>query len=252
MSKFNKYILPLALVKIILAFLVLQLFFSSCEKEDILYDSGLFSEGPVFEIEAQLGNEKILFATDAQDNGINLGDTLYLVITLESNKHFDQISQSEVALSNPEYHSQFVFVDEEGKAVFPDYFVESGRMDDVSDEFFITSFGKESPVDVLMSPVGGSIVRLKVGFIFSKVGSYTFHFQNTPNKYISDGSVDIYYNRNVENPKDVKKAYAVYLFDLDLGKTQNYNLDGDTRKTEILHCAEFDQAIVDFAVIPNN
>lgn len=249
MSKFNKYIIPLALIKIALAFLVLQLFFSSCEKDDILYGSDLFTEGPVFEIEAQFGNETTSFETGAEGNGINVGDTLFLEISLESNTHYDQISQTEVTLSDPEYHSQFVFTDAEGNAVFPDYLILSGRIDNVTDEFFVASYGEETPTDLLMSSEGGPFIILKIGFIFNEEGSFTLNFLNTPNNFNADGSVDIYYDRNPEDSKDVKEAYAVYLFDIQQERTQNYNLDGDEHNTVILHNAEFDQAIIDFTVI---
>lgn len=252
MSKFNKFIIPLALVKIALVFLVLQLFFSSCEKEDILYGSDLFTEGPVFEIEAQLGNDATVFETGAEDNGVNAGDTLYLDIALETNTLFDEISQSHITLSNPEYHSQFTFLDADGNAVFPHYFVVSGTIDNTTTELYNASYGTETPYDLLMSPVGASLDRLKVGFVFNTTGSYTFHFWNTPSSFTSEGSIDIYYDRNPEAPKDVKKAYAVYMFDLDKERTQDYNLDGEEHKTEILHNSEFDQAIIDFTVIANN
>lgn len=250
MSKFNKFIIPLALVKIALVFLVLQLFFSSCEKEDILYGSDLFTEGPVFEIEAQLGNDVVSFETGKDDNGINVGDTLFLDITMESNTLYDELSETYVNLTNPEYHSQFVILDAEGNPVFPAYFTEAGKIDNMTSELYNASFGEITPSGMLMSPVGGSLDRLKIGFVFNTSGAYTFHFLNTPSNLTSSGTVDIYYDRNLEDAKEFKKAYAVYLFDTH-ELSQDYDLDGEVAKSDILTNAGADQAIIDFTVIDN-
>ena len=260
MSKFNKFIIPLALVKIVLAFLVLQLFFSSCENEDYLYGSDVYTEGPVFEILASLGNENIQLETGVQINStavgdtaniIKVGDTLYLEIMLESSTLFDELSKSLISMNNPEYHAQFIISDALGNAVFPDFFEVSGNVDSTTEELFNASFGNTTPANILKSPMQSTSTRLKLGFVFDNAGSYTFYFVNTPNNLNSGGNVDIFYDRNPDNAKDVKQAYALYLFDLD-ARIRSYGSNDDSFKSDVLPVADIDQAIIDFIVIERN
>lgn len=249
MSRLHKFIVPLALVKIILVFLVLQLFFSSCENEDYFYDSAIFTEGPLFEIQARLGPQTSSFNVGRTDNFIEVGDTLYLEIEVASNTLFDQISKTDITLSNSEFHSQFVITNSEGESFKPTYFKVSGRVDHYAEGVFHTAFGNINANTALMSPVRGDAFRLYLGFVFPSAASYTFHFINTPNSFLNEeGSVDIYYEKDTQNAKDFRSAYAVYLFQLG-SRNQDYDSDGDDLKTHILSEAEYDQAIIDFTVI---
>lgn len=251
MAKYNKFIIPLALVKIILVFLVLQLFFSSCEQDDLFYDSALYTDGPLFEIEASLGTSNFSFESGA-DNFVRAGDTLFLEIALESNILFDQISQSSITLSDPEYYSHFVITDKEGISYVPTFSSISGKVGTCSKGGLVASFGDDNKNGMLMTSEREDSSHLMVGFVFNNVGSYTFHFVNTPNSFLSEeGSVDIYYERNAKNPQIFKNAYAVYLFQLG-SRDQNYADDGDALKTDILYEAEYDQAIIDFTVLEKN
>lgn len=252
MSKFNKFIIPLALVKIILAFLVLQLFFSSCEQEEIFYDSDIYTDGPLFEIEASLATRNSSFESLSEDNYMEAGDTLFLQIALESNTLYDEISKSLVTLSDPEFYSQFVITDKDGSSYIPSYFVLSGEVDDSSDGVFSASFKDESSNENWVNKDHEYATHLKLGFVLNMAGSYTFHFINTPNSFLqADGAVDIYYERNPADASDFLSAYAVYVFQLGT-RTQDYGRDDITIEPKILYEAEYDQAIIDFTVIEKN
>lgn len=242
MSKFNKFIIPLALVKIILAFLVLQLFFSSCEQEEIFYDSDIYTKGPVFEIEANLTTGDMNFESAGEVNLMEVGDTLFLEIILESNTLYDEISKSNITLLDPEYHTQFVITDKDGLSYTPSLFALSGDVIGSSEGVFSASFGGANE----------NITHLKLGFVLNMANSYTFHFINTPNSFLKEeGAVDIYYDKNTVDNKDFKSAYAVYMFQLG-ARTQNYVRDDNNLDSEILYEAEYDQAIIDFTVIEKN
>lgn len=251
MTKFNKFIIPLALVKIILVFVVLQLFFSSCEQDAFLYRSDLYTEGPLFEIEASLGTNVMSFESNKEGNAMIAGDTVYLEIALESTTLYDEIAMVEIPLQSPEFHCHFIITDADGAPVFPPYFEVSGDVDSVSNEAFFASFGESAPEDILMSPSRGGAINLKIGFVIEASQAYTFHFVNTPNNFTSAGGVDILYNRNPENAKDVEKAYAVYLFDLG-HRSEDYANTGASFKQDILSDAGVDQAIIDFTVTEKN
>lgn len=246
MSKFNKFIIPLALVKIFLAFLVLQIFFGSCEKNDILYGSDLYTEGPLFEIQASLGNDIVQFESGSEANGIEKGDTLYLEIVMESNTLFDEISGTNVLMKSPLYSCQFVILDANGIPVFPEFIEESGGIGSTTEHLFNASFGYVESEDML-----ASLPRLMIGFVFDVAGAYTFHFINIPNDMNSSGGVDILYDRNSDDEENVKKAYAVYLFDLD-SRSRDYGSSDDSFKSDVLLYADVDQAIIDFTVIEKN
>lgn len=240
MAKFNRFILPLALAKIFLVFLVLHFFFSSCSDDELSYSSDLYSDGPVLEIQASFGEGETLF---------HVGDTIYLDIALESLSLMDQLTGAEVVLSSAEFHTSFAFVNAEDEYVQPKSVIVMGEVDDVSESLYNVSFTNVTPSGLLMG--SGSLPRLKIGFVFDEAGSYSFYFENTPNSY-RNGKVDVYYDRNPDNEKEVEKAYAIYLFDLDEA-THNYVDTYNTAfRLDILHSAGSDQSIVDFTIVNNN
>lgn len=247
----KKYIIPIALIKITLFFVILQLFFTSCESEEIINSNSRYTEGPLFEIEASLVCNSDTFEIEA-NNIIKTGDTLYLTIGLTNTTLYDQISTEEVTLSSPVFNSQIAISDSEGNTYCPRTFEVSGQIDSLRLGVYSASFGAiETQVEK-----SSVVLRLKLGFIIKKAGDYTFYFINTPNNFTSEGSTDIYYNQSSIDEKDYSVAYAVYLFDLEEGSVdygQNEENDAEDTdnnyKTDILKLAGADQAIMEFTVI---
>ncbi len=230
----HKLILPIILIKIALAMLVLQLFFSSCSDDELLSTSSIFSEGPVFEIEATLTSDTEVFDYETT-NVISSGDTLFLSITIEDNTLLDQISGTDYTLSDPEFNTQFAIVDAEGNNYFPEVVLKSGNLGNTTTELCNASFNYNKDLS------------LNLGFVFNKTGDYTFYFINTPSAFIESGTVDIYY----DNKKS--KAYAVYLFDFNERSVDYGSSDNDANYMQnILYKAGSDQAIMDFTVIEEN
>lgn len=240
MAKFNRFILPLALAKIILVFLVLHFFFSSCSDDALSYSADLYSDGPVLEIQATFGEGEVVF---------RVGDTIYLDIALESLSMMDQITEAEVVLNSAEFYTAFAFANADDEHVLPRSVVVSGEIEEVLDMQFNASFNNITPSGLLMG--SSRLPKLKIGFVFDEAGSYSFYFENTPNSY-RNGEVDVYYDRDSENEKDVEKAYAIYLFDLDEA-THNYADAYNTDfRLDMLYSAGSDQSIVDFTIVNDN
>jgi len=247
MPKVRKFIIPIALIKIFLVFVVMHLFFSSCE-DDVLYDSDIYTDGPLFEVEATLGNEKLNFLSESESNIITVGDTIFLEIAVDDNTLFDQISQSDITLNSAEFYTQFCITDAEGQSIFPSYYALDGNIDSLGATSFYAYFDDNLSVDTTSNTLAESYARLQIAFVFDKADSYTFHFINTPNASTYTGSVDIYYHSSSLANSEMKSAYAVYLFDSS-EKTLGYAPDEESDIANVLLYAGIDQAIIDFTVI---
>ena len=121
----KKYIIPLALLKLVLFYLVLQFFFSSCESEDLYYSGELYSEGALVEIPATFGIE---------DQVYTVGDTIFLEIALENTNLENQLTGNTVNLADALFNVQFGFADEEGNACKPYRFITNGAQLSFSNE----------------------------------------------------------------------------------------------------------------------
>ncbi len=230
MPKFNKFIIPLALAKIVLAFLILQLFFSSCSAdEDVLHTNDYYTKGPVFEIEAGFGGD---------EKGFAAGDTVYLEIEPGSKALFDELSGSNINLASPQFRTQFAIINTDNEFVYPDLHLVAGQIMEKNEGYHYASF--EASKD--------SRAFLRIGFIFEQPGDYTFYFANIPNSFY-EGGTDIYYDFNAEDKSNFKEAYAVYLFDLEGGRTLDYTADNNAKRKELLNSAGSDQAIKDFTIV---
>lgn len=242
----KKYIIPLAIVKIALVYLILQLFFTSCSDEDILYDRSFYSEGPLVEIHATFGNDL---------DAYNLMDTVTFDISIDSPVFEDKLTYNEVVLNNALYNIKFYILNEAGEAVNPLMILEKGSLVNSDDGYYMGEFGTIDDGELLSkSNTTYSKAYLRAGFVFDTPGRYTLYFENTPNGLNSNGDVDIYYDENASDSTDVKVAYAFFLFDLDSEKSMNYDNVKDSEedymlKNEILTTAGWDQAIKDFTII---
>jgi len=237
MEKQPKYIIPIALIKIVLIFLVMQLFFSSCEEGDILYSSETFAEGPVFEIPVSFGADNSVF---------NTGDTILLEIVIESSSLEDEISGDQISVSQASFEAHFKFCDAEGQSYYPTSFLFSGQSLGLEDGAYVAYFGNSLSKGAVLSSTGNSsFLTFEAGYVFNTPGEYTLYFINTPNAYVSEGETDI-----LLSEEDDSWAYAVYLF--DLGETSDdYATEDDEIKWDILQQASFEQAIKDFIIIDN-
>lgn len=238
-----KYLIPIALIKILFVFLILQLFCTSCESDSSLYSSDLYREGPLVEILTQLGD----FSTDST-NIAHVGDTIYLNITIESDVFFDEITKSQVVIDNGEYLTQFSILNGSGKYVFPNVVVESGQCQYPGNtDYYNARFGN---TETKKNTPSIDRPRLRLGFIFNEPGEYIFHYNNPPNIVDSEEDTNIYYGQPSENADDTKRAYAIYLFDLG-ENTLNYGVweDDEEYKRSILSQAVYDQAIIEFSLI---
>ncbi len=236
MIRIKKYIFPLALVKILLFFLVLQLFFTSCEEDSMFYYDNLYSNGALFEIPVSFGDDKEVF---------NVGDTVYLEIIIENTSLYDQISQEMITVSDAVYEARFAFLDEMYNDVFPGTIILEANGLRKTDNYFSATFGHYfAQNSLLTSTPEEDVISFKAGFVFNTAGDYTLYFHNTPNQYISEGESDISYTNT--DGKDTE-ASAIYLFDMD-NKTNNY-IPGEDAEINPLDWAAFDQGIKEFKII---
>ncbi len=235
MKTSGKYFIPIALVKILFVYLILQLFFSSCESEELFYDGDLYSDGALVEIPASFGEE---------GQGYTVGDTILLEIAIDSIAFVNELTHNIINLNNAAFTASFAFTNNVGKAVIPSQVLSYGfsEIQEV-DSSYIANFGYTRNKSLVMNNVGGALPFLKLGFVFKEPGDYTVYFINTPNNFIDEGDVDIFYNYSSDNDSEADKAYAVYLFDVG-DKTTDY--DGIN---EVLDYAGYDQAIIDFKVV---
>ena len=217
-TKTIKYFISIAIIKILLAFLVLQIFFTSCES---LYDSGVYSGGSIVEIPATFGDKQNVFG---------VSDTAYLEINLNDLYIKNELLKRNIDVSNSTFNVRIAFKNDSGNIVYPEYFLSEGKNISIDGESYWGSFTSLDTVPV----------NFKAGFIFDEPGNYTAYFINTPNIFVSEGNTDI-------TSEDELNTYAVYLFDMGR-KTIDYALDKKEYKVEILNQASFDQAIKDFIV----
>ncbi len=220
MTKVRKYIFPIILIKVLLVFLVLQLFFTSCSKDD-MYCGDLYSEGPVFELQSSFGGTKKVF---------EIGDTVYLEIHIHDSVLRDEILKEYMPVTNATFNVRFAIKDKEGNMVFPKTILKSGQSINKEENYF---YGQFNVSDTLPS-------CYKLGFVFDEPGDYSFYYINTPNQFCADGGIDITTSNDIS-------AYAVYLFE-DGSKTIEYAKDENQVKIDILDQAGFDQSIKDFTI----
>lgn len=238
----RKYILPIALVKIAFVYLILQLFFSSCSDDSLMYDSSIYTDGPLVEIAATFGNSF---------NAYNAQDTIYLDISIDSSVFYDEVHMTDVILNNALYTAKFTFINSNDSVVFPTMILEKGQVEKVSDSYYFAQFGYTDQESTLYKASQVySKAYLRVGFVFDKPDSYVLYFHNTPNNLNASGEVDIYYNIQDD---EYDGAYAIYLFDTNASKTPNYNDDipyfEESKSADLLMYAAFDQAINEFTII---
>lgn len=232
----RKYIIPIAIAKLLLAFLVLHLFFSSCESEDLYYKASLYTEGPLVEVPASFGYGDQIYAA---------GDTIALEILIDHFNLVDAISGSDVLLSNPTFYCNFCFVNSEGERLEPQQMhLVAGDVRVSAEKEYMTTFGYQLTNNSrLMNSVGSDLPYLKIEFVFDRPGDYVLYFMNVPNHTNTEGDVDIYYNY-VDGLAE-SQAYAVYYFDKQL--EQRHNLAEEVR-SEILDWCESEQASIDFTI----
>ena len=217
-SKTTKYFISIAIIKILLAYLVMQIFFTSCES---FYDNDVYSEGPIVEIPATFGTDRDVFG---------VGDTVYLDINIDDLNIKNELLKGNINVSNSTFNVRIAFKSDSGDIVYPEYFLSEGKNISIDGESYWGTFTSLDTVPV----------NFRAGFIFKKSGKYIAYFVNTPNTFVSEGSTDIIFNNELS-------AYAIYLFNTGK-KTIDYALDKKEYNVEILNQASFDQAIKDFTV----
>ena len=237
-NKMNrKYIIPVAIVKLLLALLILHLFFSSCESDDIFYEASVYTEGPLLEVPASFGRGDQIYSR---------GDTIVLEIRLNDLNVKDAISGDDVMLNNPTFNCEFCFIDKDGVVVpAKQTNVISGQLEDTSEGNYKAVFGYRPSADSrYMSTVNGDLPYLRLEFIFDIPGDYVLYFLNTPNHaYDGMGGVDVFYNYVDGEPES--QAYAVYYF--EERPEQNHSLEHDVRYT-VLNWSEREEASIDFTI----
>lgn len=237
MAKFNRFIIPLALTKILLVFLVMHLFFASCSDDELYYSSDLYTDGAVVEMQACFGEGK---------GGFLVGDTIYLQIAPSSFSMKDQLSDDEVKLRNAKFEVAFAFANADDGREYPKLIVESGKLEAALDTNYEMSF---SNIDT--TEASDNEAKLRVGVVFAKAGNYSLYFINTPNTH-KDGGVNVHYNYDFDAKEFKKHAYAKYFFDLD-DKSRDYADGFDTDfRLEMLYCADFNEGIMDFTIVESN
>lgn len=233
----RKYIIPIALAKLLLAFLVLHLFFTSCESDDLYYEASIYNDGALLEIPATFGRGDQIYSK---------GDTIALEIFVSELNLTDAITGGDVLLASPTFYSNFCIVNKDGERVKPAKVnLIAGEVEFSSDSDFVASFGYQAEKNSrLLNNVGSDLPYFKVEFVFDVPGDYVIYFMNVPNHmYDIEGGVDIYYNY-VEGEAQ-SQAYAVYYF--ENSQEQSHNLDNKVRQG-ILDWSDREQASIDFTI----
>lgn len=235
MNKNRKYFIYIALAKTLFVYLILQLFFSSCDSDELFYDGDLYSDGALIQVPVSFGDE---------GQGYTVGDTIMFEIALDSLSFVNELTDEIVDLNNANFSVSFAFANKEGEAIIPSHVLSYGfDPSQEVDSSYIVHFWTLSNKSLVMNDMGLALSSLKLGFVFNTPGDYTLYLINTPNNTIEEGRVDVSYNVSSDNDSEVKQAYAIYLFDVSYKPTVYKG------NIPAFYYAGYNEAIVDFKVV---